>query len=34
MSLAWQASSAASGAMLFLDQARDQLQKLLTPPIQ
>ena len=34
MTLAWQASSAAAGAMLFLDQAREQLQKLLTPPVQ
>jgi hypothetical protein len=34
MTLAWQASSAAAGAMLFFDQALEQLQKLLTPPVQ
>ena len=34
MSLAWQASSAAAGALLLLDRARDELQRLRIPPVQ
>ena len=34
MSLAWQASSAAAGALLLLDRARDELQRLKIPPVQ
>ena len=34
MSLAWQASSAAAGALLLLDRARDDLRRLTTPPVQ
>jgi hypothetical protein len=34
MSLAWQASSAAAGALLLLDRARDELQRLTVPPVQ
>jgi len=33
MSLAWQASSAAAGALLMLDRARDDIQRLTSPPI-
>jgi hypothetical protein len=32
MNIAWQASSAAAGALLLLDRARDELQKLASPP--
>jgi hypothetical protein len=34
MALAWQASSAAAGALLLLDRARDELKRLTTPPVQ
>jgi hypothetical protein len=34
MSLAWQASSAAAGALMLLDRARDELQRLRIPPVQ
>ena len=34
MALAWQASSAAAGALLLFDRARDELQRLTTPPVQ
>jgi hypothetical protein len=34
MSLAWQASSAAAGALLLLDRARDELKRLMIPPVQ
>ena len=34
MTLAWQASSAAAGALLLLDRAREELQRLSTPPVQ
>jgi hypothetical protein len=34
MNLAWQASSAAAGALLLLDRARDELQRLSIPPTQ
>jgi hypothetical protein len=32
MSLAWQASSAAAGALLLLDKARGELQRFAIPP--
>jgi hypothetical protein len=34
MNIAWQASSAAAGALMLFDRARDELQKLMTPPTQ
>ncbi len=34
MSLAWQASSAAAGALLMLDRAREEIQRLTSPPNQ
>jgi hypothetical protein len=34
MALAWQASSAAAGALLLFDRARDELHRLTTPPVQ
>jgi hypothetical protein len=34
MALAWQASSAAAGALLLFDRAREELQRLRTPPVQ
>jgi hypothetical protein len=34
MALAWQASSAAAGALLLLDRALDELKRLTTPPVQ
>ena len=34
MALAWQASSAAAGALLLFDRARSELQRLTTPPVQ
>ena len=34
MSLAWQASSAAAGALLMLDRARSEIQRLTSPPNQ
>ena len=34
MALAWQASSAAAGALLLFDRARAELQRLTTPPVQ
>jgi hypothetical protein len=34
MTLAWQASSAAAGALLMLDRAREEIQRLTSPPIQ
>jgi hypothetical protein len=33
MNIAWQASSAAAGALLLFDRARDELQKLAAPPV-
>jgi hypothetical protein len=32
MTLAWQASSAAAGALLLVDRARDELDRLTSPP--
>jgi len=34
MNIAWQASSAAAGALMLFDRARDELQKLMAPPTQ
>jgi hypothetical protein len=34
MALAWQASSAAAGALLLFDRARDELKRLTIPPVQ
>ena len=34
MNIAWQASSAAAGALMLFDRARDELQRLMTPPTQ
>jgi hypothetical protein len=34
MSLAWQAASAAAGALLMLDRAREEIQRLTSPPNQ
>ena len=33
MTVAWEASSAAAGALLLMDHARDEMQRMTAPPV-